>query len=151
MPQTVEMIVGPKVPDNTAITALQTLQKIGFDKIRGVKRSDYYSFSVEGDAGKFRERICKVDILVNANKHLYEFSVRRGSDIHILVKNINDDGSAMLAALRNRLGFRDIKKAEKSVLWSLSIDADEKESRKIAEKAANELLVNAHYQEYTIL
>ena len=151
MPKTVEMIVSLKVPDTTAITALQTLQKIGFDKIKDAKRSDYYTFLIEGDAEKFRNQISKVDILVNANKHSCSFSAPKGNDIKILVKNINDDGNGILSILKNRLGFKNIKKAEKATLWSLMIDSDEKESRKIADKAAKELLVNENYQEYEIL
>ena len=149
--KTVEMIVGLKVPDNTAVTALQTLQKIGFNKIINVKREDYYKFLIEGDENKFKEKICKVDILVNANKHSYNFLIQKDTTTKILVKNINDDGSEILSTLKNRLGFKNIKKVEKAILWSLSIDADEKEARKIAEKAAKELLVNENYQEYEVL
>ena len=151
MPNTIEMVVSLKVPDTTAITALQTLQKLGFSKVKDVKRADYYKFLIEGDAEKFKSQICKVDILVNANKHSYDFSIQKGSSINILVKNINDDGSGILSMLKNRLGFKNIKKAEKATLWSLSIDADEKEAIKIADKAAKELLVNENYQEYVIL
>ena len=156
MTKTVEMIVSLKVPDTTAITALQTLQKIGFGKIKYVKKSDYYGFLVEGDIEKFKESICKVDILVNANKHNYEFQLKKNASpeaciFFVLVKNINDDGSGLMAVLKNRLGFKNIKSVEKSVLWSLTIDADEKEARKIAENAAKELLVNEHYQEFVIL
>ena len=149
--KTIEMIVSLKVPDTTSITALQTLQKLGFNKIKGVKRADYYNFLVEGDESKFREKISKVDILVNANKHTFDFSIKKDNTIKLLVKNINDDGSGLLSVLKNRLGFDNIKKVEKSVLWALAIDAEEKEARKIAEKAAKELLVNEHYQEYSIL
>ena len=156
MPKTIEMIVSLKVPDTTAITALQTLQKLGFNKIKDVKRADYYKFSVEGDEGKFREKISKVDILVNANKHSFAFEIKKNASFEaciffVIVKNINDDGASLLSMLKNRLGFSDIKKVEKSVLWSLSIESEEKESRKIAEKAARDLLVNEHYQEYVIL
>ena len=149
--KTIEMVVGLKVPDNTAITTLQTLQKIGFNKIKDVKREDYYEFLIEGSEQKFKNKIGKVDILVNANKHYFDFSVKKGNDVKILVKNINDDGSGILSTLKNRLGVKDIKKIEKAVLWSLAIDADEKEARKIAEKAAKELLVNENYQEFRIL
>ena len=149
--KTVEMVVGLKVPDNTAITALQTLNKIGFDRIKSVKREDYYKFFIEGGTDKFKKQISKVDILVNANKHSFNFSVQKDNSAKILVKNINDDGSGLLATLKNRLGFKSIKKIEKAVLWSLGIDADEKEKLKIAEKAAKELLVNENYQEYTII
>src|SRR3989338_269127 len=151
MPKTIEMIVSLKVPDTTAITALQTLQRIGLDKIKDVKRADYYKFFIEEDEEKFKSQICKADILVNANKHSYTFSIPKDSNVKILVKNINDDGSGILATLKNRLGFKNIKNVEKAILWSMSIDADEKEAGKIAEKAARELLVNEHYQEFEIL
>lgn len=151
MTNTIEMVVSLKVPDNTAVTALQTLQKIGFDKINGIKRADYYKFSVEEDSEKFKGRICKVDILVNANKHSYDFSMPKDSTLKILVKNINDDGSGILSTLKNRLGFKSIRNVEKATLWSMTIDADEKEARKIAEKAAKELLANENYQEYEII
>ena len=151
MTKNVEMIVSLKVPDTTAITALQTLQKIGFNKIKDVQRADYYKFSAEGDLSKFKDRICKVDILVNANKHSYDFAVKKDSTIKILVRNINDDGTGVLSILKERLGFKEIRKVEKAILWSLSVDADEKKSKAIADKAAKELLVNENYQEYEIL
>ena len=151
MPKIIEMTVSLKVPDTTAITALQTLHKIGFKKITDVKRSDYYKFSVEGSEEKFRDTISKADIIVNANKHSFEFLIKKDNTIKILVKNIKDDGSGLLSTLKNRLGFSSIKKIEKGVLWSLAIDADEKEAGKIAENAAKDLLVNEHYQEFVIL
>ena len=151
MPKTIEMVVSLKVPDTTAITALQTLQKIGIDKIKDVKRSDYYKFTIEGDEEQFKSKISKVDILVNANKHSSEFLVKKDSNMKILVKNINDDGNGILSTLANRLGFKNIKKVDKAVLWSLAIDADEKEAKKIAEKAAKELLVNENYQQFSMI
>lgn len=151
MPKTVEMTVSLKVPDNTAITALQTLHKIGFDRIKDVKKSDYCRFFIEGSEEKFKSQICKVDILVNANKHAYSFQILKDNNVKILVKNINDDGSSLLPTLKNRLGFKNIEKVEKATLWSLAIDADENEARKIAEKAAKGLLANENYQEYVIL
>jgi len=151
MAKIVEMIVSLKVPDNTAITALQTLQKIGFNKIKDVKRADYYKFLIEDDEDKFKDKISTVDILVNIHKHLFAFEMQKDASIRILVRNINDDGSGILSTLKNRLGFKNIKKVEKAVLWSLTIDADEKTARQIAEKAAKELLVNENYQEYEIL
>ncbi len=151
MPKIIEMVVSLKVPDTTAITALQTLQKIGFSEIKEVKKSDYYKFLIENDIKKFKDNISKVDILVNANKHSYDFSIKKNNDVKILVKNIDDDGSGVLSTLKNRLGFKNIKKVEKAILWSLMIDGDETESKKIAEKAAKELLVNENYQKFLIM
>lgn len=148
--KTVEMIVSLKIPDATAITALQTLQRIGFNKIKDIKRADYYKFIINGDEEKFKDRISKVDILVNVNKHFFEFEIKKNANIKILVKNI-DGNDELLETLKNRLGFFNILNVEKSILWSLSIDADDKVARKIAERAAKGLLVNEHYQEYGIL
>lgn len=150
MSKVVEMIVSLKVPDTTATTALQTLQRIGFKNIKDIKRADYYKFFIDGDVEKFKKNICKVDILVNANKHLYDLSIPKSESVKILVSNIDDD-SSILSTLKNRLGFRNIKEIKKSTMWSLTIEANKKESRKIADKAAKELLVNEHYQSYSIL
>jgi phosphoribosylformylglycinamidine (FGAM) synthase PurS component len=151
MANSVEFIVGLKVPDNTAITALQALWKLGYEKIREINRADYYKFLIDEDVDKFREKISKVDILVNANKHFFEFSLQKNASIRILVKNTNNEGIGLLAILKKRLGFKNIANLEKGVLWSLKIDANENDARKIAERACKELLVNEHYQEYLIL
>ena len=151
MPNTIEMVVSLKVPDATAITALQTLHRIGYGKISNIDRADFYKFLIDGDTNKFKEQISKVDILINANKHAYGFSIKNDTNIKILVKNIDDDLSSLLSTLKNRLGIKGIKKLEKATLWSLAINADEKGKKIIAEKAAAELLVNEHYQEFRIL
>lgn len=149
--KTVEMVVTLKVPDTTAITALQTLQKLGFNKIKDLKRYFYYKFLVDSDEENFKNKISKVDILVNANKHSFDFEIKKDNYIKILVKNIDDDGSSLLSTLRNRLGFNNIKKAESAVMWGLMIEGNEKDSRKTAEKTAKDLLVNEHYQEFIVM
>ena len=151
MLKTIEMLVSLKMPDSTAITALQTLKKLGFEKIKGLKRFDYYKFSVEGDLEKFKEKISKADIIVNANKHLFDFSVKKEKGSKLLVKNTDDDCTGLLSVLKNRLGFKSIKKIEKGVLWSINSDADSKESIKISEKAARGLLANENYQSFSVI
>lgn len=149
--KTIEMVVCLKVSDTTAITALQTLHKLGFNKIKDLKRYFYYSFDIDGDEETFKNKISKVDILVNANKHSFDFGIKNDDFTKVLVKNTDDDGSGLLSTLKNRLGFDNIRKAESAVIYGLQIDADEKEARKIAEKAAKDLLVNEHYQEFKVL
>lgn len=149
--KTVEMVVNLKMPDTTAITALQTLQKLGFGKIRDVRRYFYYRFSIDGNEEDFKNKISKVDTLVNANKHSFDFEIKKDNYVKILVKNTDDDGSGILSTLKDRLGFNNIKKAESAVMWGLLVDGNEKEAGKIAEKAAKDLLVNENYQEFAIL
>ena len=154
--KTIEMVVSLKVPDTTAITVLQTLQKLGFKKIKDVRRYFYYKFTIEGNEEQFKNKISKVDIIVNANKHSVEFTLKKNAILgncifFVLVKNTDDDGSGLLSTLKNRLGFSNIKKVESGVIYGLQIDSDAKESIKIAGKAAKDLLVNENYQEYIIL
>ena len=148
---TVELAVSLKMSDTTAITALQTLQKLGFKKIKNVKRYFYYRFTIDGNEEDFKNKISKVDILVNANKHSFDFEIKKEDYVKIMVKNTDDDSSGLLSILKNRLGFSSIKKIESAVMWGLSIEGDEKEAKKIAEKAAKDLLVNENYQEFTML
>ena len=149
--KTVEMVVSLKMPDTTAITALQTLQKLGFNKIKDVKRYFYYKFSVDGNLEDFKNKISKVDTLVNANKHSFDFEIKKDNYVKVLVKNTDDDGSGILSTLKDRLGFNNIKKVESAVMWGLLIEGNEKEAGKIAEKAAKDLLANGNYQEFTII
>ncbi len=162
------MIVSLKVPDTTAITALHTIQNIGFKEVTDVKREEYYKFSIEGNQEvieKFKDGICKVDMLVNANKNFYSFSVKKEyqetqahnnvSNVRILVKNL-DDGDGLLKILKKRLGFKNIKEFEKGTLWTLYIDSNKTKSNKkniqnIAKDVAEQLLANTNYQEYTFL
>src|SRR3989344_3503695 len=131
MPKTVELVVSLKMPDATAITALQTLQKLGFNKIKDAKRSFYYKFTIDGNEEDFENK--------------------KDNYVKVLVKNTDDDGSGILSTLKDRLGFNNIKKVESAVMWGLLIDGNEKEAGKTAEKAAKDLLVNEHYQEFTII
>ncbi len=151
MKKEIVMTVCLKVPDTTAITALQTLLKMGYKNIADVKRHDYYKFFIEGNPDDFMKKISKVDILVNANKHVFSFDMQKNDYIKILVRNTDDTGDGLLSTLKNRLCFKNIAKIEKGILWNLSINSDTKNALKIAEKAAKELLVNENYQEYSIL
>lgn len=150
-PKTIELVVTLKMPDTTAITTLQTLQKMRFSRIKDVKRHFYYKFTIDGNEQDFKNKISKVDILVNANKHSFDFEIKNDNYVKIMTRNMDDDGSGLVSILKNRLGFSNIKKAESAVMWGLLIDGNEKEARKIAEKAAKDLLVNENYQEYNIL
>ncbi len=151
MIKTIELVVSLKMPDTTAITALQTLQKLGFGRIKEVKRYFYYKFSVDGNLEDFKSKISKVDNLVNANKHTFDFEIKKDNYVKVLVKNTDDGGSGILSTLKDRLGFNNIKKVESAVMWGLLIDGNEKEAGKIAEKAAKDLLANENYQEFAIL
>ena len=150
-----ELFVGLKVPDNVAITAFHTLQRMGYRQLKKLERMDYYKFEFSGDKRQFEKKISQVDILINANKHKFSFSLGqdniKGHDnrINILIQSL-DDGSGLLKILKERLGFKNIKKMEKGVLWSMYfgniIDAEE-----VAVEITKSLLMNDNYQKFRVL
>ena len=149
----IHLSVKLKIPNTTAITAFHTLQKMDFREVRKVERYDFYEFDVLRDAEKFMKEIVKVDILVNANKHVAEIC-KAGEEpkeggVKLLVVDKGENASGLLSTLRERLGFFDIASMRKGVLWKLSIEGSNQ--KQIAEKIAKELLHSPHYQEYSIL
>jgi len=157
---TVEMFVSLKVPDNVAITAFNTIKSMGFKELKKLERSDYYKFDIKDDAEDFKEKISNADILVNANKHEYNFDLNNKNDnkkfknneykkINVLVQDI-DNGSGLLLTLRERLGFDSIKKLERGILWTMHFDKKANE-RKIAADIAKNLLMNEHFQRFRLI
>ena len=151
----IELFVGLKIPDTTAITAFHTLERMGYKQLKNLQRKDYYKFNIEGSEKDFKDKISKVDILINANKNNFEFELKKENkknfNINVLIKNI-DNVSGLLSTLRERLGFKNIKKIERGVLWILNILAkDKKEEEKIAEKIKKDLVMNENYQEYCVI
>ena len=151
MPKTIELTVKLKIPDTTAITALATLHNMGLSKIKDLKRQDYYKFIIEGDAEKFKEKISKADIIVDANKHSFDFSIKDDGSAAIKVNNFDDDNSGILSTLKNRLGFKELKKISKYTMWNVYADVSKTELKKLAQRAAEELLTNEHYQNYELV
>jgi phosphoribosylformylglycinamidine (FGAM) synthase PurS component len=136
----IELFVGLKIPDTTAITTFHTIEKMGY-KIDKVKREIYYRFDVEGNEKKVEEKIGKIDVLVNANKNKFSNKLEKEEGaVYILVKDPDDKCDGLLTTL-HKLGLKNIKSMEKGVLWALFMD------EKDAEEVANKLLHNENYQE----
>src|SRR3989338_8267473 len=104
----VELFVGLKIPDTTAITTLHAIERMGY-KIESVKREIYYKFGIEGDADKFAKKIGKIDVLVNANKNKFSNSLEKEDAVYILVRDTDDKCEGLLHTLKERLGLEEIK------------------------------------------
>lgn len=150
-----ELFVALKVPDNTAITALNTLHNLGFRELKILRRYNYYKFLFNGDIKNFKDTIVKVDLLINPNKHTYIFKDKKKfKDIgnlkisSILVMDIEKD-NGILDILNKRLGFKNIRDMEKGVFWEMlfGVKTNEEANNK-ALKIAKELLSNEQYQRY---
>jgi phosphoribosylformylglycinamidine (FGAM) synthase PurS component len=141
----VELFVGLKIPDTTAITTFHTLEKLGY-KIENVKREMYYKFDIDGDIDKFSKKIGKVDILVNANKNKFSTKLEKEEGaIYVLVKDRGDKCKGLLSTLRDRLGLKEIKSMEKGTLWMIYVDSVD-----TAKEIAKKLLYNENYQEMVL-
>ena len=158
----IELIVSLKIPDAIAITAFHTLEKLGFSRLKKLKREDYYRFSTTEPVAKFSKKIGKVDVLVNANKH--RFIVKSAKEpfdeekegnlfkIKILVKDREDGAMPILKTLQERLGFKQIKKLDKGTLWTLYISAPNEDAAKLmANDISWKLLFNENYQEMEMI
>jgi len=150
---TIEMFVNLKVPDNVAITALNTLKRMGYKQLNKIDRSDYYKFDVKGNVEDFKEKISNTDIIVNANKHKFTFALEKNNKknkiINILVQD-SDNGMSLLSTLKERLGLTDIKRLEKGILWTMYFDK-KVNAKNIAIDITKSLLMNENYQKYKIL
>ncbi len=146
---TVKLFVGLKIPDTTAITASQTIHRMGFHELKKLEREDYFEFSVSSGIEEFKKKIVKADVIVNANKNYFRVDDTDKTDsVIILVSDIGKH-EGLLSTLKNRLGFSNIESVKKAVLWKMHIDA--KDKKEIAEKIAKELLFNENYQECRIV
>ena len=148
-----ELFVSLKVPDNVAKTAFHTLKRIGYKELKKLERQDYYKFDYSGDKKNFENKISQVDILINANKHKFSFSLEKNEGrlkkINVLVQNL-DNGAGLLKTLRERLGFKNIKNLEKGVLWSMYLH-DITGAENIAVDITKNLLMNENYQKFRII
>ncbi|MBI2549433.1 hypothetical protein HYW21_08875 [Candidatus Woesearchaeota archaeon] len=157
MPMYIILTVELVVPDTTALTTLQTLQRMGYTDLKELKRRDYYLFTVDGDEKHyeaFSKRLQTTDVLVNVNKHRATTTLIR--DKHpetqtpvVLITAREDDAQGLLKTLQERLGMHEIRKVKKGVLWEFIIlGKSGKNVKAYAERMTKALLYNEHYQTY---
>tara|TARA_Y100000310_G_scaffold293782_1_gene323632 strand:- start:3024 stop:3491 length:468 start_codon:yes stop_codon:yes gene_type:complete len=152
MAKSYELIVGLKIPDTTALTALDAILRMGFSNVKNLIRETYYKFHLTDEDENFSNKISKVDILVNANKNNFNFNIEKKQDefkeVIVAVKDIEDTNQELLSTLNNNLNFPNIKKIEKKILWTIVSDSSE---TKTAKELAEKLFTNKNYQEFEIL
>ena len=148
---TIEMFVSLKVPDNIAITAFNTIKRMGQKQLNKLERSDYYKFDVKENVEDFKKQISNTDILVNSNKNKFSFLIVENNNkkINVLVQDL-DNGDSLLKTLKERLDFKNIKKLEKGILWTMYFDK-KVQAKKTAIDITKNLLMNENYQKYKIL
>ncbi|MFQ6131266.1 MAG: phosphoribosylformylglycinamidine synthase subunit PurS [Armatimonadota bacterium] len=173
----VELRVRLKVPDVTALTARNALQRrLGHgEALVDLERADYWRLGLEAQDEEAALELAtelaeKTNLFVNPNKHTYRVrplgSTAGGQAssgppfrINVLVTSPEDpEGAAACAALRGRLGYGDrVVEVACGVLWTLTVNAGslseaERLAREMAitERIDRGLLVNPHYQDVAV-
>lgn len=156
----IDMTVGLKIPDTTAITAFKALQRMGIKELKSLKRHQYYRFRVSGDPSSAAEQLGRTDIIVNANKNTF-FTKPAGDPfpqedtglftIRVLVKDLENSDRGLPQVMRQRLGMGFVESAETGVLWTMGFDAERERAWKIARDLGNRFFANLNYQEARFL
>ncbi len=134
----IELLVGLKIPDTTAITTFHKMKELGY-KITKLSRLVYYKFDVGCEIEKFQKKIVNTDILVNSNKNTSKTLSGMNIPKSVLIQSIENDCDGILETLK-KLGFDSIRSMSQGILWTF--DASEEE----IQKATEDLLYNKHYQ-----
>jgi phosphoribosylformylglycinamidine (FGAM) synthase PurS component len=155
-----------KVPDPTALTAKDTLQRLlGFaDVLRDVERSVVFAFRWEGraPARAILERLAReTNVLQNPNKHFLEIAVSseilhpRGN-VWVLTYEAGNGAEIGSVLERRRLVEGEPPQVARGVLWELSGPDDRGTLSRMAAEIAETrerragLLANPHLENITI-
>jgi len=155
-----------KVPDPTALTAKDTLQRLlGFaDVLRDLERSEVFAFRWEDamPARAILERLARdTNLLQNPNKHFFEIAVGsetlhpRGN-VWVLTHEAGNGADIGSVLTRRRLVEGEAPQVARGVLWELTGPDDRGRSSRMAAEIAETrerrvgLLANPHLENLTI-
>ena len=154
----INLRVSLKIPDAEAATVKNTLcRRMGYGAVLAeLGKERLWSIEVDdsvADPADLARRLARE--LVNENKESYKATVDsidfEEGYVPVRVGLRIEDGEAISAQnrLRNRLGFDMVRSVERSMVWKLSLRAEEPE--RTAEEIAERLLINPHKDYYEIM
>ncbi|RLC41154.1 MAG: hypothetical protein DRH51_03845 [Candidatus Coatesbacteria bacterium] len=170
----ISVIIKSRLPDLTAITAIQTLTNImGYKEVLNrlessvlfeiaTDETEEKAVALIGDAIEKTTLFCNPNketaVILNRNRDLSKvFSVSRGTG---LVARVSDlEGVEDLAPiLWRQWGYREIKSVIKYPIWFIELNLNDREKAiqlaeeiLITESRENGLLINPHYQRAEII
>lgn len=161
------LLVGLRVPDVTALTAEETIRKriTGGERLDGLEHFDLWEF--HSGAGGFRDELERMvrdsNLFVNPNKHVYRFTEDYldgwTEERYILRVWGREDMDGVVArdTLIRRYGISNLSDVKRSDLWVMNLSGVSggegvalAESFGVTDGPRGGLLVNPHYQEYSV-
>lgn len=175
MKHAVELLVTLKIPDVTAATARQALQRrLGYAaQLADLRRADWWRIEVEAESeadalALGRELAERTNLFVNPNKHRYTCQLTwrpeattAGQTTVGVVTGFHDEASAELAAraLQGRLGYGGkVLGLDHGTCWSLTLNEPDRakavelaKAMAVSETRNDGLLANPHSQWWRIV
>jgi phosphoribosylformylglycinamidine (FGAM) synthase PurS component len=175
MKHAVELLVTLKIPDVTAATARQALQRrLGYAALLAdLRRADWWRIEVEADSAQAalalgQELAERTNLFVNPNKHRYTCQTAwtpepagDGQTTVGVVTGFHDDASSELTAhaLQGRLGYGGrVLSLDHGTCWSLVLNEPDPakavalaEAMAVSRTRSDGLLANPHSQWWRIV
>lgn len=162
----IEIFVKLRVPDRVALTAVQTLTRMGFgDRLSGLLREDYYLISIEAADERAAVRTVTHAVedtffFANPNKHSVRIEPKRrprsaGGETVVLTYGKGKFTADSLLANLKAAGFTDVVSVGSGILWTLetSESGGIAAAKDIVVTTSRErgLLINPHSEDYEII
>jgi phosphoribosylformylglycinamidine (FGAM) synthase PurS component len=128
----VEAVVRRKTQDLVQDSAAD-LVRASLGGVRRVERAEVWTFDVEGAGAPDRVRriLEGTTLVVNPNVHRWSLeghAAPPASGTRLLVRvqdRVDAKGRQVLRAVRERLGFREVRSAERAVQWTVDLETED--------------------------
>jgi len=135
------------IPDNEALTALATLQRLGID-VADLKRADLWRFKVDSsDANDLPERLRGLETVFNPNKHrLRERASAAPESGEVWIDEAAPPGRRAGGGTVAGREVRGVRQAERLVSWRLFDRHGKPALAEVVDRAVETLLCNPAFQ-----
>lgn len=161
---TVRAYVHRKIRDLVQFAAEDSLART-YPTVRGVQRTELWTFQVTGEDGAAAVRSILEDstLVVNPNIHRYELDEPRlretdaATRLTVIVRDsVDARGAAVLRTIRERRGIRSITGVERAIHWTVDLEETPERAGSIGQEITGGegrgagCLANRHSQEVEV-
>lgn len=160
----IEIAIDLIVPDNTAYTVLVALQRLGYDGLASVERSQIFRLTFDAPpsaAAELAHTLAHAEILFNPNKHRLSYALAEvlpkpdqsapngALEWEAVVNDRDDDTSGLVALLKGPFGMSGLRALTRGVAWRLH-ETDATAPHAMLEWSCRQLLANPYSQTFVV-